>query len=467
MLDFDDFGDSLTRVFGAPAKGSLVDKMMSGGSSTPAPVASTPTMTAADEQAAAGAVSSTMPQAQPLAAPVATQPAPVAAAPAMLPAQETTTQASVSPALMRKANKILDDQEKAQKALTEAQISQNHIIAADNTNRALMLQKEADDAATLIAERNKVADRKIADIQAAVQDYSDNRKVNPNRYMENLGTGGRVLAAIASAFGAFGSAITHSPNYAQNMIDRAIDADIRSQEAEVAARGAKVNMLTNQYALFRSKGMDEDAARLAVRTLRLQQAQAKVEELIAKSADPKTVATGQQIIAGLQERSNNNLMEYGKTVKSTVKVSPLAGGGGTQLPAHEAVNLGTANAAVDVTKDLYKKWDKDGRGVISWLTSFLPNTDSSRYEDSRKMAKQIIGGYLEGGVLRKEDEEKYEAYLPKVGDSKATASNRTNSLLALVASRQREQKKALGGAGYNVSGIKENYKPVTTFQPSK
>ncbi len=138
-------------------------------------------------------------------------------------------------------------------------------------------------------------------------------------------------------------------------------------------------------------------------------------------------------------------MQHGASTVSTVKQNPAAGGSGAQLPANQAQELGTANAAIKAAQENYKDWDKSARGVYGYITSMLPATDAASFEDKRQMTKQIIGSYLEGGVLRKEDEAK---------------------LIALIAQRAEAQKSAQKQAGFNVDNIKIN-KPVSTFQPVK
>ncbi len=430
-----------------------------------------PNLTAPQEMQASNQISAQVqnpiatPPVVPSPAPAAIiQPRPIA--PAMVPLQTNTQSNSLPPKLIAAANTTEKHALTAQDDAVKAQIAQNDLLAAEQKQRAAMLQKEADDSLAISAERKKFGDQKMADVTTAVQNYNDNSTVNPDRKMQSMGVGGRILATIGQAFGAFGAAITHSPNYAQQMIERAIDADIRAQEHDIAARGQKVNFAQNALAAFRNQGMDEEAARAATRVLRLQQSSAKVDEILANTKNAQTIASGQQIKAGIEKAANDTLMHYGQVQSSTVKGLPGPANNGVQLPAHEAVNLGTANSAIDAAKDLYKTWEKDASGVMGFISSGIPGSDAKVFNDKRQMAKQIIGSYLEGGILRKEDEAKYEQYLPAAGDSENRAKGKRDSLLALIASRQIEQKKALAGAGYNVGNIKENFKPVTTFKPA-
>lgn len=65
-----------------------------------------------------------------------------------------------------------------------------------------------------------------------------------------------------------------------------------------------------------------------------------------------------------------------------------------------------------------------------------------------KATKQIIGKGLEGGVLRKEDEEKYDDIIPKLGDTKEILIGKSRQLDQLLAQKQEERAKGFNQAGY-------------------
>lgn len=403
-------------------------------------------------------------QIQPQVAPtqqVVPQPRPAG----MIPVQTSTQSISLPPKLLAKQEEITGRQLEAQDMATKAQIAQNELLTQHAQSQAIEAAAANQRAATQLAYDNEQQQAKMADLQQKVQEYDDNKTVNPNRHADRMGIGGRILATIGQAFGAFGSALTHSPNYAQQMIERAVDADIRAQEQDIAARGHAVNMANNTVAMFRQKGLDNQASLAATRLQMLQASGAKIDEIMASTKNPQILAAGAQMKAGLEQSANNTLMHYGQVSRNTTSVAPGAGGpAGTQLPAGESEKLGTANAAIQAAKDTYKDWDKSAKGVYGFVTSFFPNTDASRFSDSRSMAKQIVGSYLEGGVLRKEDEAKYDKFLPERGDSAATALNKRDHLIALIATRAEAQRKAHRQAGFNVDNVKID-KPVTTFKP--
>lgn len=406
------------------------------------------------------------PQVQPTTQPMPAQPQPASGG--MVPMQTQITGA-LPPSKKLLAEEAAEVQRAKQLIDSKAQldISTNEKMTEQARADSLQARQAADVEAAKQADAEAGAKDWTAKIDNAVNEYAKSAHINPNRYMENMGTGGRVLAAIGQAFGAFGSAITHSPNYAQEMIQRAIDNDIQAQVHEAQLKGQAVNMKMNQYQMFRNQGLDDRAARLALYQLRVNQTKAKIEEIRLGSNSQQILATAEQLQNGLDMDVTRRRMEQEKRTATTLLANPLmAGGGGTQLPANEAEKLGTANAAIKAAQSNYADWNKSAKGVFGYITSFFPLTDASRYINNRAMAKQVIGSYLEGGVLRKEDEAKYDKFLPIEGESQETGRRKLENLITLIATRADEQKKALGSAGFNVGGIKIN-KPPATFVPSQ
>ena len=74
--------------------------------------------------------------------------------------------------------------------------------------------------------------------------------------------------------------------------------------------------------------------------------------------------------------------------------------------------------------------------------------------------KQVIGKGLEGGVLRKEDEIKYQKIIPKVGDLPATLKIKATQLRNMIVDKRFYMLQGLRSAGYNVSGFKTIEKTI-------
>jgi hypothetical protein len=80
-------------------------------------------------------------------------------------------------------------------------------------------------------------------------------------------------------------------------------------------------------------------------------------------------------------------------------------------------------------------WDTQGRTVDAQI----------------RAASQAFGRYMEGGVLRKEDEEKYRRMFPNLSDTPSVAASKLDVVKRLMQQRQAGNLQALSGAGFDTS----------------
>ena len=119
--------------------------------------------------------------------------------------------------------------------------------------------------------------------------------------------------------------------------------------------------------------------------------------------------------------------------------------------------------SVDLANDLSEaiKTGKIGAGsklgaltpdIVTQLTGL--GAESKTTQASITLTKQIIGKALEGGVLRKEDESKYEKMLPKLGDPPDVAQGKIDNLVRAIKNKQNRRLEALEDAGRDVSAFR-------------
>jgi hypothetical protein len=102
---------------------------------------------------------------------------------------------------------------------------------------------------------------------------------------------------------------------------------------------------------------------------------------------------------------------------------------------------------------------KIGASVPNWVTEFSGwGTDAKKKQALIDRVKQVIGKALEGGVLRKEDELKYEKILPTVGDPNAVVVSKLAGLANAITLRRTRTLESLTDAGYDTSKFGE-YQP--------
>ena len=100
-----------------------------------------------------------------------------------------------------------------------------------------------------------------------------NSKIDPNRYQRGaVGIGN----ALAMGLGAYGAAITKSPNFAANFVQQQTQNDIARQEAEIRIKGQTAQTALGD--LNRQLG-SQDLARTAYQGIQLQRAKTQLETL--------------------------------------------------------------------------------------------------------------------------------------------------------------------------------------------
>lgn len=138
---------------------------------------------------------------------------------------------------------------------------------------------------------------------------------------------------------------------------------------------------------------------------------------------------------------------------ATGTTSGTVGGGGKPVSSATALNLADSQAAMKMLTSLSSTINSQKslfgpvKGRISGANPYA--TQAQAVQATINATKQIVGKYLEGGVLRQEDEVKYEKILPKLSDTPAVALSKLNQVKALVQSKIDAQREGLSSAGYN------------------
>lgn len=396
----------------------------------------------------------------------ALQTAPVAVPAAQAKPFDPMSLVGVNPKIAAMQERAIADQKKAnnemaglqeQRALEESQAQRKANAAIDKVVADSQTQRD------YLMNRYELEERARAD---AVEQHAK-MKVDPNRLLSSRSTSEEVKWGLAAFFGGIGAALTGGPNMAVEALNRAIDQDIDAQKNAIANAKDTVNMRTNTVAQMKQKITDFDQAVMAAKQVQLERAKRAVDILATEYGGPEAKARAMALNAGLDAklaelRDQQDAHAKARMVQLLDKM-PLPGG--KALNEGTAKELGEANSATQSAQDLLNRFNGNADGVGGWLMSFLPLTDASKYEDRARAATQVIGSYLEGGKLSDANVPQYRAMLPKPGESPATARNKIDAIVQLVAARQSAQKAALAGSGYNVTGIKDAA-PKINFKPT-
>lgn len=137
--------------------------------------------------------------------------------------------------------------------------------------------------------------------------------------------------------------------------------------------------------------------------------------------------------------------EYNPAVHGNIVVP----GAPPVLPPNQNVEITDITAARKQLRDLVAGAKASGFGTgnplvekartnkLNPLQYFDPK--AQKFKQLTAATKQIIGKGLEGGVLRKEDEDKYEAIIPQPGDSTDILESKARQLDALLEQKQNER----------------------------
>lgn len=129
-----------------------------------------------------------------------------------------------------------------------------------------------------------------------------------------------------------------------------------------------------------------------------------------------------------------------------------------QLPSDKVLLVNQGNLIPNQLKDIEETIvnNQSSFGPIAGRLSALNpyNEKSGAIDAQMRVAAQSFGRYMEGGVLRKEDEDKYRKMFPQLGDTPEMAKNKLAIVNRLLVEKQRSDVDALGSSGYDVSGVR-------------
>jgi len=128
--------------------------------------------------------------------------------------------------------------------------------------------------------------------------------------------------------------------------------------------------------------------------------------------------------------------------------------GTRDLPAGDAKLLGEGIGLPKILDDL-RDLIKANERHFGLIAGRIPSKTKAKITDDLKRATQVIGRFMEGGVLRKEDEIKYRKMLPQLSDWNAdVALDKLEGVRKLVADKYVDYLESYNDAGYDVSRMK-------------
>lgn len=134
---------------------------------------------------------------------------------------------------------------------------------------------------------------------------------------------------------------------------------------------------------------------------------------------------------------------------------------GKQLPPDKVLVVQEGKSIPNMINDIREtiQNNKDKYGPVSGaISSVNPYDKTAKAMDAQmRAAAQSFGRYMEGGVLRKEDEDKYRKMFPNITDTPDSAEDKLNLVDRLLKQKLNGDVEALKTSGYDVSGLGEKF----------
>ena len=148
-----------------------------------------------------------------------------------------------------------------------------------------------------------------------------------------------------------------------------------------------------------------------------------------------------------------------KTQKQDKKKPPK------MVTAAVVAQLGDFKAAGAQLKEVGSAWKEKAGEWYSGITQLSPRSESTEYNDLKKVAAQTIGRILEGGKLTDADVQRYADMLPSPWDSEERAKQKIDNIQKLLTTQRKARIQTLGAAGYDVEELEKLYQQLEGEKP--
>jgi hypothetical protein len=184
-------------------------------------------------------------------------------------------------------------------ALNKAGAQEQQALQQEGQAKAAGMADIAQKSSAAAQQGSQDAERAMQDVQARVAEQDNRAKqiadVNPNRYWENLGTGGKITSAIGMILGGMGSGLTGGPNHAFEAIQNAIGRDIDAQKANIGKK-------QNELHTYMEGTRDLQAAQHALAAQHWAVAASQIEAATAKMGSQTALPAAQAAMAQAKQK---------------------------------------------------------------------------------------------------------------------------------------------------------------------
>ncbi|MCL2724776.1 MAG: hypothetical protein FWD69_10105 [Polyangiaceae bacterium] len=345
----------------------------------------------------------------------------------------------------------IDPEDLARGEEARARASAARVAAAQNTYAASQLESDAESqmaqadviaSAKAQAVSSQITQKRNAYIQQEQGRFEQlandaNAKIDPNAYWKEQGGAAKVLAALAIGLGQFGASLTGGQNAALSIVNRAVDANIDAQKANIAKARNAYDLRTNLYAQNLAAFGDPERAAAATRAQYLDNAKVQLGALYAQSRNAKNQAAYQTMLASIDDERAKAADNFAQLThdKATVDMAErygVPGTGGKDRSTSYVPTLGGFAPDAGVANEL----NKDGSQLLQ-KTNALRQI-AKNIEEAKKLSS-VGGDFQRLHEIDKENKELVARVAkddPAIGDALGSMSVQGKPEFVLVREQQ-------------------------------
>jgi hypothetical protein len=226
------------------------------------------------------------------------------------------------------------DQQQAQKENTQIALNNQALADADavriqqHDQRVEKISREWED----LNNRTKSLSNFEIDPDRIYRDRWVTDKQGNRHFVEGKS---KVMALLAGIIGGFGGGATGGVNMGMKALNESIDRDIAMQQAEFNASKSSAEIQNNNFGKLMQVYHDEDSASLALRTLEVDAATRKLQELASGSKSKQVQFNAEKAMAALEQQKAQLEYQF-KTQRHDMIARQQAAQASTQSAAQQA-----------------------------------------------------------------------------------------------------------------------------------
>lgn len=183
-------------------------------------------------------------------------------------------------------------------------------------------------------QRKADADSRMQRLETAQTELEKAHSLNPNKYWQDMGTGGKVASIIGIMLGGFGGGLTgKGDNPALDILHKNIDRDIDAQKQNYDRLRGKVENQRSAYSMAMNEFGNQQSATLAAKASALQMAEIQLKQVAAKTDSQAVKSRADYQIAQIGKDKAQIGMQLNSQIYQMSALRQATGGGGIENPA--------------------------------------------------------------------------------------------------------------------------------------